>query len=110
MRKRIAVLAASAVVASLAVAGPASADVLIIQGDLDDDFDAVNFAYVESDQSLQQVGGDQFATATGSGDGDVAAANNQEFEATQTQQSLAIAGEGNAAAQNAGDILIHFFD
>jgi LysM repeat protein len=64
---------------------------------------AQNVASVQSTQVLQQVGGDQFATATGSGEGDVAAANNQEFNATQVQQSAAIAGTGNAAAQNVGD-------
>jgi len=60
-----------------------------------------NVAVVESTQVLQQVGGDQTAVAVGGGDGDVAAANSQEFEATQVQQSLAVAGEGNAAAVNA---------
>lgn len=106
MRKRIAVLAVSAVAASLAIAGPASADTLIVQGEIVEVPELVNFAFVESDQSLEQVGGDQFATATGSGDGDVAAANNGEFDASQYSQSLVIAGEDNAAAANIGD----FFD
>jgi len=108
MRKRIAALAVSAVAASLAIAGPASADTLIVQGDIVDVPEVVNVAYVESDQSLQQVGGDQFATATGSGDGDVAAANSQEFDASQYGQSVAIAGDDNAALLNIGDFIFWY--
>jgi hypothetical protein len=103
MRKRLAVLAASAIAASLAVAGPASAHTLIVQGTTVEVPDMVNFSFVDSTQSLQQVGGDQFATATSLGSGDAAAANNQEFHASQSQQSVSIAGDGNAAAQNIGD-------
>jgi LPXTG-motif cell wall-anchored protein len=64
--------------------------------------DSVNAAGVDSSQVLQQVGGDQYANAAGTGDGDTAAANNQEFNATQEQQSAAIAGDNNAVAQNIG--------
>jgi len=82
----------------LAAAAPALAQ------DDEEGGDQSNLAGVDCDQVLQQIGGNQYATATGSGEGDTAAANNQEFSADQEQQCLAIAGEGNAAAQNTGDI------
>jgi LPXTG-motif cell wall-anchored protein len=63
-----------------------------------------NAALVNCLQIIQQVGGNQYATATGSGEGDVAAANNQEFSAAQVQICQAIAGQGNAAAASVGDV------
>jgi hypothetical protein len=64
--------------------------------------DSVNAAGVNCTQIIQQIGGDQYAGATGSGEGDTAAVNNQQFTAQQIQQCLAIAGNNNTGGQNVG--------
>jgi len=63
-----------------------------------------NEAYLRCVQILQQIGGDQYASATG--EGDTAAANNQEFSASQIQQCQVIVGQYNAGGQNAGDVTV----
>jgi hypothetical protein len=71
-----------------------------------DDGEVSNEAYLRCVQILQQIGGDQYASATGSGEGDTAAANNQEFSASQIQQCQVIVGQYNAGGQNAGDVTV----
>jgi hypothetical protein len=75
---------------------------LIDQGDDEGKGDRTNLGLLECRQVLNQIGGDQYATATGSGEGDVAA-NNQEFTAEQIQQCQILVGNNNQGNRNGGD-------
>jgi hypothetical protein len=105
MRKLM--LLAAMLAMALAAAAPALAQEapLVDQSEYssDEGGTTANAALINCQQIIQQIGGDQYAGATGSGEGDAATANNQQFTAEQIQQCLAIVGNNNAGAQNVGD-------